>query len=246
MIKIPTHCPSCKSKLKLVNSQLYCTSTNCSATALQKVLKFAKTMKIMGLGERTLEKLNIDNITNIYNLQADFLNEVLGEKVGTKVLNEINKSKNISFSIFLSAMSIPLIGKTASEKIAEVTSNIEDINVDLCKKAGLGDKATYSLVNWINKEYNNYKHLPILFEVPKPAKINNNTLKICISGKTTGYTKAKIKESLIDYNILVKDNVTKDLDYLITEEPKTAKAQKAEAYNIKIINFNKFMEILKK
>jgi len=244
MLKIPTHCPSCNSKLKLVNMQLYCTSTTCSATALQKVLKFAKTMKIMGLGEKTLEKLNVDNITNIYNLHAEYLNEALGEKIGIKVLNEINKSKNINLSTFLSAMSIPLIGKTASEKIAAVTSNIEDINADLCKKAGLGDKVTNNLITWINEEYDNYKHLPIEFEVPKPTKIN--PIKICISGKTTGYTKAEIKESLTDYNVLVKDSVTKDLDYLIIEEPKTAKAQKAEARNIKIINFNKFMEILKK
>ena len=244
MLKIPTLCPSCDSKLDLVKDQLFCRNIDCEAKKAQKTLKFAKTMKIMGLGEKTLEKLNVDYITKIYDLQADYLNEKLGEKTGTKVLAEINKSKTTKLSTFLTAMSIPLIGKTASEKVANLTSNIDDIDIDLCKKAGLGDKAAISLINWVNKEYNNYKYLPIVFESTKPADSNDTILKVCISGKIPGYTKAKIKEYLDNYSVLVKDNVTKDLDYLITQESNTAKAQKAEAYNIKIINFDKFKEIL--
>ena len=49
----------------------------------------------------------------------------------------------------------------------------------------------------------------------------------------------------MDFNVTVKDNVTKDLDYLITNETGTTKAKKAEQYNINIISFEKFMEKLK-
>ena len=243
MLKIPTNCPNCESKLELVKDQLYCRNTRCSAKSLQRALKFTKTLKIAGLGEKTLEKLEISNIPDIYNLHIDSLIDSLGEKTGTKIYNEIEKSKNIKFSTFLAAMSIPLIGKTASEKIAAVTNKIQDIDFDLCKEAGLGDLAAISLVDWVEEEYNKYNNLPIKFTEPATLP-SSNTIKVCISGKIPGYTKTKIKDFLSNYNIIVKDNVTKDLDYLITQDQSTAKAQKADAYNIEIINFNKFKEIL--
>lgn len=240
IIEIPTNCPVCDSELELVNEQLFCRNLACSAKTLKNLLHYTKTVKIMGLGEKTLEKLDISTISELYSLTENFLTEKLGNKIGTKIFAEIEKSKSITFDKFLAGLGIPLVGKTASEKLAKVTSSLEDITIENCKKAGLGPKVTENLLNWIEME-GQYISLPITFQESEPVE---SGIAVCISGKVPGYTKAELTEILLDYNVQVKDNVTKDIDYLITNEIGTTKVKKAEQYNINIISFDKFMEII--
>jgi DNA ligase (NAD+) len=238
-IKIPTNCPMCDGDLELVNQQLFCKNIKCAAKSSKKLLHYAKTMKIMGLGEKTLEKLEVNSIPDLYTLSEFTVLEKLGDKVGTKILAEIGKTKTASFSTFLSAMSIPLIGRTASDKVQNNISSPSLLSEEVCKKSGLGPKATDNLMKWFIEEYDNYRNLPIEFD--EAEKIESGIV-VCISGKIPGHTKATLKELLSDYNVTVVDNVTKAVDYLITEEQDTSKVKKAEQYNIQIISFDKFME----
>ena len=239
-ISIPTNCPSCDSVLVRIENQLFCKNTSCEAKDSKRLMHFTKTMKIMGLGEKTLEKLEINSISELYSLDQFTIVKILGEKIGTKIYNEIEKSKNTTLGRFLSSLSIPLIGKVAAEKIQRVVSSIEEINEDTCKKAGLGPKAIDNLINWKLNEYTG--GLP--FKFGETTSDNCFARTVCISGKTPGYTKAQIKELLADFNVGVVDNVTKDIDYLISEEQSSAKVDKAKQYNINIITLNKLMEII--
>lgn len=241
-IEILTRCPICSSELDRVNDQLFCRSATCPAKSLKSLLHYVKTMKIMGLGEQTLKKLETNTINDLYKYSSEDLIDKLGEKIGTKLYDEIQKSTKTTITKFLNGMGIPLIGKSASAKIDSVVNTIEDINADISKKAGLGAKATDNLVNWVNNKYNQYKDLPIEFQESEPV---TSGLLVCISGKVPGYTKTKIKEMLLDYNVAVKDNVTKDIDYLVSNESGTTKVKKAEQYNIQVISFDNFMEIIK-
>ena len=241
-IEIPTTCPVCDGDVERVNDQLFCTNPTCSAKTLKNILHFVKTMKIMGLGEKTLEKLQVDSINDLYAFSLEGLKDILGVKIGTKIYSEIENSKETTIQKFLSAIGIPLIGKTAAEKIQNTVSSLDEIDEETCRKAGLGAKATANLVNWMDNEYYKYVDLPFVFAESEPVE---SGMAVCISGKVPGYTKAKIKEMLMDYNVTVKDNVTKDLDYLISEETGTTKVKKAEQYNINVISFDNFMEIIK-
>ena len=238
-INIPINCMSCNSTLVRIKDQLFCQNNLCPAKTSKRLLHYIKTMKILGLGEKTLEKLNIETINELYEFTEQGLIDTLGEKIGTKIYKEINKSKETTLQRFLAAQSIPLIGKTAGEKIGNTVSSISEITEEICKKAELGEKATNNLVNWVHNEY---IELPITFIEAEPVQ---SGLAICISGRIPGYTKAKIKELLLDYNVTVKDSVTKDLDYLITNEGNTAKVNKAKTYNIIVMNFSDFMEKIK-
>jgi NAD-dependent DNA ligase len=239
-IEIPSMCPACGSKLELVNQQLFCRSSTCPAKSLKNILHYVKTMKILGLGEKTLEKLNVKSIPELYGYTKEHMIASLGEKIGTKLYNEIDKSKQTTLSTFITAMGIPLIGKTAADKINSVVTSIEEITEVTCKKAGLGAKASNNLVTWVNTE-GQFLNLPVTFI---EAEVPISGITVCISGKVPGYTKSTIKELLLDYNVHVRDNVTKDIDYLITEETGTTKVKKAEQYNIEIISFDNFMEKL--
>lgn len=245
-IIIPDTCPCCSYKLEWVNEQLFCRNTACSAQLNKKVEHFAKTLGIKGLGPKAIEKLDLADITELYYLDRDETIQRLGsEKVADKLLEEIQKSKQASLATVLAAFSIPLIGNTAGNKLAGVVGSIEEINPETCKEAGLGEKATSNLINWLNTEFLELKDfLPFDFKFI-PVESSSDSKTICITGKLKSFkTKSEATTILTKQGFKVVESVTKTLDYLVDEDDKgSSKRQKAEQYGITIIN--NLMEFIK-
>lgn len=237
-IEIPVNCPVCDSKLELVQDQLFCRNSSCAAQVQGKLEHFAKTMKIKGLGPSTIEKLALSDFTELYYLDETEIADVIGEKLAVKLFDEINKSRNADLAMFIAAMSIPLIGGTASEKIANVISNPNEITDEKCKEAGLGEKATANLMYWIKTEYQQIKeYLPFDFK-PKEQKIASNTGQlVCITGKLKSFsTKAEATKALEAAGYRVTDNLTKVVQILVDESNKgSSKRTKAETMDILIV-----------
>jgi NAD-dependent DNA ligase len=237
-IQIPTHCPCCDYPLELVNSQLFCRNTACSAQLFKKVENFAKVLGIKGFGPKTIEKLNLSDLTEIFYLDPKQTQDVLGEKVSTKLLDEIERAKSADLATVLAAMSIPLVGNTASKKIASVVNSIEEITPETCKSAGLGAKVTENLLNWISTEYQEMKEfLPFSFKSTPVVVSNETNGTVCITGKLTSYkTKAEATKLLEAAGFKVVESVTKTLNYLLDEGDKgSSKRQKAEEYGLTIV-----------
>jgi DNA ligase (NAD+) len=237
-IQIPTHCPCCDYKLEVVNSQLFCRNTACSAQLFKKVENFAKVLGIKGFGPKTIEKLNLSDLTEIFYLDPKQTQDVLGEKVSTKLLDEITRAKGADLATVLAAMSIPLVGNTASKKIASVVNSIEEITPETCKSAGLGAKVTENLLNWISTEYQEMKEfLPFSFKSTPVVVSNETNGTVCITGKLTSYkTKAEATKLLEAAGFKVVESVTKTLNYLLDEgDNGSSKRQKAEEYGLTIV-----------
>ena len=246
-IEIPINCPCCGYKLELVNEQLFCRNTACEAQLYKKLEHFAKVLSIKGFGPKTIEKLALSDLTEIFYLDPSDVQSILGEKVTTKLLDEIERSKGADLATVLAAMSIPLVGGTASKKIASVVNSIEEITSETCKSAGLGEKVTENLLNWISTEYQEMKEfLPFSFK-STPVSISNETNgTVCITGKLTSYkTKAEATKLLEAAGFKVVESVTKTLNYLVDEGDKgSSKRQKAEEYGVTIVtNLNDFLNI---
>lgn len=238
-IKIPTTCPCCDYPLTLVNDQLFCRNTACSAQLGKKLEHFAKTLGIKGLGEKSVQKLNLSDLTELFYLDHDSVVEALGsEKVATKLLDEIERSKTSTLATVIASFSIPLIGGTAGAKLASVVNNIDEISVEKCKEAGLGEKATQNLMSWKESEYQELREfLPFKFDTrSKPVITNGKT--ICITGKLKSYkTKAEATTILTNAGYKVVESITKTTDYLVDEDNKgSSKRQKADEYGIQVID----------
>jgi NAD-dependent DNA ligase len=246
-IEIPTVCPCCEYKLELVKDQLFCRNTACSAQLNKKLEHFCKTLSIKGFGPKTVEKLSLADITEIFYLEVDQVVEALGsEKVASKLLEEIERAKSSDLATVLAAFSIPLIGGTASAKIASVVSTIEEITPEKCKEAGLGEKVTNNLLSWLGTEYQELKEfLPFSFKSVK--KSGNTAIKgiVCITGKLTSYkNKAEATQLLVNAGYSVSDSLTKKTQILVDEENKgSSKRKKAEEYGITIVtNLNDLLK----
>lgn len=249
-IEIPKNCPCCGYTLEWVNDQLFCRNPSCSAQLNKKLEHFTKTLGIKGFGPRTLEKLDLNDIIEIFYLERDYVVEALNsERMADKLLDEIERAKGADLATVLASFSIPLIGNTAATKVASVISDISEITAEKCKEAGLGDKATQNLLNWLETEYQELKEfLPFSFK-SNTTKTNCADMKtICITGKLSSFkTKAQAAEQLEALGFKVTESVTKTLNYLVDEQDKdSSKRKKAQEYGITIINnLNQFLEEIK-
>jgi len=245
-IKIPTTCPCCDYTLELVNDQLFCRNQACSAQLGKKLEHFCKTLGIKGMGAKTLEKLQLTDITEIYYLELDEIIESLGsEKIAVKLLDEINKSRNSDLATILPAFSIPLVGNTAAQKISKVVNSVEDINTELCRKAGLGEKVTNNLISWLETDFVEMKEfLPFSFKASNKPVANVSAKSVCITGKLTSFkTKAEAAKALEQAGFKVTESVTKQTNYLVDEDSKgSTKRTKADELGITIIeNLSQFL-----
>ena len=235
----PTHCPSCESVLIYRNDQLYCTSDDCAASGQKRVEHFAKTLKIKGLGPAAIEKLNLNSIEEIYEIDIAYMTLCLNSaKIAVKLYEEIEKSKQEPLDTVLPAFGIPLVGKSATEKLSKTVTSIFDISMELCKEAGLGDKASSNLVTWLDSTFiEKYVDLPFSFAFEPKSKTSGNVGVICISGKLSSFkTKAEATKILESKGYTVKDTMTKEVTILVNESGReTDKTQKARASGVEIV-----------
>jgi DNA ligase (NAD+) len=220
--------------------QIFCHNTQCGGKTTKKIEHFASTLKIKGLGPRTVEKLQISDLYDLYELPLEIMIEALqSEKLAVKLHREIQNSKATDLVDLLPAFSIKLIGRSASSKICSVIRNMGELSEETCKEAGLGQVATEHLLDWYYEEFiDGYERLPFkwaqILKVSKPAE---TTGVVCISGKLKSYkTKAQATEYLEKLGYLVKSSLTKDVNILVNESGiESAKTQTARERGVIII-----------
>ena len=247
-IQAPTNCPSCSSVLEWSNQLLYCRNGSCPARSGKWVEHFAKTLKIKGLGPAAIDKLGLTSPSDIYQLSSGDIAAALNSTLlADKLFAEIEKSRSAPANLVLPALSIPLIGKTATAKLSTVVDHLYDLDTDSCLRAGLGPKATENLLGWLenalNADFWNSLPFDLTFEKPKAAVQKSNGV-VCISGKLSSYsTKAEATQALESAGYAVKSTITKDVTILVNESGvESAKTKKARASGIQIVsNLNDFL-----
>ena len=237
-IIIPTHCPACNSELDVVNDQLFCRNTDCPAKSSKRIEHFVKTLSIKGLGKATIEKLDLQDYHEVYSFTEEEIISLLGsERLGAKLFAEIENSKSADLTTLLPAFSIPLIGRSASNKLTKQVSNISEITYQKCIDSGLGPKAASNLTNWLDDVFypNEYNDLPFSFSCEKPV-VSYIKGVVCITGKLKSYpTKAAAQKVLQSHGFETKDNLTSKVTILLNESGiESAKTNKAQDMGIKI------------
>ena len=124
-IKAPAVCHTCGYPLVWEVDLLYCRNKSCSAQVSKKIEHFAKTLKIKGLGPKTIEKLDLGNLHEVYCLDEEWISNALNsEKLAKSLMEQIDLSKAMPMNMVLPSFSIPLIGSSATEKLSKVIDTI--------------------------------------------------------------------------------------------------------------------------
>ena len=235
----PESCPSCGASLEWRSDLLYCNNDLCGAQVSKRLEHWGKTLKIKGLGPRTIEKLEVENLHELYDLtQEDIIEKLSSEKLGEKLYVELQNSKTAPMNAVLPAFSIPLIGKSATEKLSKYLTYIFELRLDKCQKAGLGPKATENLMEWYDLEFIPFlQDLPLNWKFEERQTVRYSRGTICISGKLTSFkTKAEAENTLTRKGYIVKKSLTKDVSILVNESGiESVKTRQARQKGIKIV-----------
>lgn len=252
-IEIPTQCPSCGSKLDLVNGQLFCRNkSNCPAQSSKLIENFCTKMKLKGFGPKTIEKLELTKISELFYLTEEDLVRAVGSKVAAKLISELNTKVrgDIDFGSVLGSLGIPLIGEVAAKKLSQNCTSFHDVKAD--GKAGENYKA------WLNSlQGKDVIELPWKFSTGiKGTKANiiitdelvaqPNGIAVCITGSLQDFAnRTDATNYLESLGYTVKKSVTKDVKYLICEDESkrsSSSYKKAETNGIEILSIKELLE----
>ena len=239
-IVIPTECPSCSARLKLVKDILYCYNDHCPAKWDKKVEGFAKHLKIKGLGPSTIQKLELQDFHDIYSLEEPVISSLLkSEALGSKLWKQIALSTDAGLEELLPAFGIPLVGRSVASKICSKVEHISQISWETCRLAGLGPKASQNLTDWINNEFYPYEYdkLPFSFKTKKKSVKEESKGVVCITGKLKSYPNKSAAQAVLEKaGYTVKSSVTNAVTILINESGiDSAKTNNARAKGVRII-----------
>jgi DNA ligase (NAD+) len=264
-------CPSCGKPLIIKNTGtanvLYCQNENCPSRKLARFVHFVskKGMAIDGLSEATLEKLislnYINNFQSIYHL-VDHRDQLIkldgfGAKSVEKLLLAIEKSRNVKLENFIAALGIDGIGSSASKTIADHFENKFDYLLDatFCKydftqMPDFGEVMANNLQDYFDEYFAGICSLAneMIFIMPEKKTVANNPFNgksLCVTGKLVRFTRDSINEKIASIGAKAIGSVSKNTDYLITNEASgSSKYKKAMELNIPILTEDEFLKMI--
>jgi DNA ligase (NAD+) len=264
------HCPECATPLirKEGEAVHYCPNEKgCPPQIKGKIEHFVqrKAMDISSLGEKIIEQLYqaglIHNIADLYDLRIEELLplERMGEKLATKILNNIEESKKVPFERVLFALGIRFVGATVAQKLAEYFGNLEKLQnatlVELLQVPEIGEKIAKSVLAYFQDADNlqiieRLQKAGLQFEMKnalkelKSEKLNG--LNFVISGVFEQFSREGLKDEIEKNGGKVLSGISSKVNFLVAgNEAGPSKLEKAQKLGVKVISEQEFLELLK-
>ena len=219
-------------------------------------------MNIEGLGDEIVEELYnlgfIKNITDLYNL-SDKKREIMqfdgyGEKSVNKMLDNIEKSKNVSLERLLFGLGIKEIGSKTAKLLASTYENMDNLMnatvEDLESIRDIGNITALSVYEYLQ---NNKELIEKLKEIGINMTYLGKTLglndlitgkRFVITGTIDGFSRKEIKEIIESYKGVVSESVSKNTDVVIVGSAPGSKYSDALKLNIMIWDNDKTLSVL--
>ncbi len=261
-------CPECGATLFRIEGEAghYCPNEDGCPPQLKGKIEHFVTRKAMNInaGSETVELLYnkgfIHTVADLYTLRQEeiMLLERWGEKSAVNLIRSIEKSKEVPFERVLFALGIRYVGETVAKRLALSLKNIENIRnatlEELTAIDEIGERIAQSIVSFFAKESNillieQLKTAGLQFQLSETALAQHSDklkgLSIVISGTFT-------KHSRDEYKALIEKNggnnsgsVSAKTNYILAgDNMGPAKLEKAQKLGVKIINEDRFLEMI--
>ena len=271
-IKIPKYCPVCGYETEVVTENasevLMCKNPNCLGKLLGRLKFFVSkpALNIDGLSEATLEKFIelgwLNSFKDVFSLKDHFTELVkldgFGEKSAKKILDAIEKSRDVKLENFICALSIDGVGRSASKTIADAFNG--DFNAfykafqnhyNWTDLSDIGEKTASNIDSYLTENETEIVNLakemnfliPTQKSVTKENPFNGKTL--CVTGKLNTFTRDSINAKIAELGAKSAGSVSKNTNYLITNEQSgSSKYKKAVELNVPIITEDEFLKMI--
>ena len=257
----PTHCEFCGTPLTITGTSVYCPNKECINTKIHRIIKWVSVNKIYGLGPALAESLiqsgTINHIVDLYTTKVEDINKVIYPKVARKIIDNINKTKKISLVNFIAGYDLNQIGEKTVEAVIEAKHirNLDELlklrRSDIQTIPGFAGLSSENFCNELAYSANELKELSKYLEIegwvcPDDEKATWLTGKVCcFTGPLMTMSRPEAKAKLKKIGGVPVDSVSKNTDYLVTNETKmTDKYRTALELGIEIIDEKTFLSLL--
>lgn len=273
---IPLMCPVCGFGTEIIKENdteiLRCKNPDCRGKLLYKLEHFCSrnALDIGGLSESTIQFLLkrkwVKSFKDLYHLKEHEIKWMrfpgFGQKSVEKIITAIENSRLTSLNRFLYGLSIPMVGKTASEMIAKACDYDFGAFMQIMTISGasffknldgIGDSIIKSMDEYFNKECSNIFELSKEFTFRRPKVVELN-ISSEVSGKTFVITgsvehfpnRDAVKEAIVSHGGKVSGSVSSKVNYLINNDinSTSSKNKKAKELGIPIITEDELIKML--
>ena len=261
----PTECPSCGTRLirKEGEAILRCPFNSCPRKLQTRLEHFVSrnAMDIEGLGEKQvaslLEATLVKDAADLYILTLEQLLplERMGEKLATKILANIDKSRRRPLANLLYALGIRHIGDGSAEVLASHFGSLQSLKeADVKTIAGvyeIGQIMAESVVEWFADEDNQdfLRRLEERGVSPLAGDAAPRTDEFV--GKSFVFTGTLVKLKRDEAEKMVKQrggrasgSVSKQTSYVIAGESAGSKLTKAQELGVPVLTEDEFLQMV--
>lgn len=264
-VKFVTHCPACGAPLVRNEGEAAWMCPNkygCPPQITGRVEHFVgrRMMNIDGIGEEIAQTLFeqglVSNIADLYDLTVDQLMSLdrFGEKLARKIVDSIEKSKQVPFERVLYALSIPFVGETTAKKIARSAKSLDRLTAmsedELCAIEDVGDVIAKSIIEYFAAPSNveiirRLRAAGLQFEVQGADEPVGDKL----AGESIVVSGVFAKHSRDEYKAMIEANggknvgsISKKTSFILAgENMGPSKLEKAQSLGIPIISEDEFL-----
>jgi len=266
-IEIPTHCSLCSAELIDEGTRLYCPNPACPGKAYHRLEKWLSVIDIKDLGSALLKRLfdsgKVTRIPDLYRLSVQDLLafERMGEKSAQKIIRNVHARNEVSLSDFIAGFDIEGIGVLMADKL--IAAGIDTLDKlfaaspsDFEKIDGFAEitaRSLYEGLRVVEKDMRELAEQGYVRILPAARSSGEEAAGVagksfCFTGELESIKRSEAEKLVRAAGGTVKSSVTKDLDYLVTNDPTSGseKNRKAQEFSIPVIDETQFLALLRR
>ena len=256
-IPVPSTC-SCGTALVDEGTRLYCPNADCPKKALHRLEKWLSVLDIRDFGSVILGKLfesgRVRKIADLYSLEVAELAayDRMGETLAAKILRNLRARSEVGLSTFIAGFDIENVGELIAERAvqagydsleklrAATVDEIDDIK-------GFDEITARALLEGLAALAPEMDRLlgtgAVSIAAPAAGGLFSGK-SFCFTGELS-MKRADAEKLVKDLGGTVKSAVTKDLSFLVTNDPGSGsdKNRKAAGYGVPILDEAAFLEM---
>ena len=264
---MPSHCPVCSTAIVKPEDEAMhrCPNTSCPAQFFELLKHFVSkgATDIDGLGERWCQILidqgMVTDLAGLYTLEKDQLLQLdrMGDKLATRILANIELSKQKSLPRLLFALGIIHVGSEVAELLTQAYNSIDEIaaatEAELAEIPGIGPKIAASIASYFQVEANKsvIEKLRASGVRMDQDERQTHTEGLSLAGKTfvvtgtlSGFSRSDSESRIKELGGKVTSSITRNTDYLVVGESPGSKLAAAERLGTEVLDEAAFIELL--
>ena len=265
--EMPQTCPVCGTPVvKSPDDAMHrCPNASCPAQFFELLKHFVGkgAMDIDGLGERwcaaLIEAGLVSNLADLYYLEKEQLLALdrIGDKLATRVMDNLTKSKERPLERILVALGILHVGSEVAALLTQTYSSLDELaqatQEELTEIPGIGPKIAESIRAYFLVE-DNLEVIErlrqagvVLFQEPKAPPASDLPLSgttVCVTGTLPTLSRAKAEALVREMGGNVTSSVTRNTTYLVSGENPGSKLASAEKLGTEILSEEQLLALV--